>query len=112
MPPKRLDYAVPTVKQNDKRFRAARVVAAALVIILTVVANVAMLCGAESDPGFGALIFLAGFSPIVNGVLLIIGFVCALALPRQSRGYGLLSIGLPLAAIVFNLFILALMRRF
>lgn len=100
----KLDYI-----SSQPAHRRIPIAAIAIVAGLTLVLNGILIAMMVSDPGFGAMgIGLMVVSP-VNGALLIL-FVACIPLVKRAPGtsitlYLIFSLGLPLAAIPFDLLI-------
>jgi hypothetical protein len=88
-----------------------------LIAIFLVIVNALLLVAAESDPGFGAVGFLLLISPLVNGILLLIGVWCIPLVARRSHRrstviYSVASIALPIGATAFNFCFLSMMHGY
>jgi hypothetical protein len=106
-----LDYRSPVA---DAR-RSSRVKTATLIVACVVlVANGLLLAVAASDRSWGALGIAIMIGPITNGILLLLSLACIPVVKSGAAGasvgsYLAVAIGLPLAAIPIDFFIIGSM---
>jgi hypothetical protein len=88
----------------------AAVTATVIIALVSVLLNAALIAWMVSDPGFEAMGVAFIYVPIVNAILLILFAACIPLVRRAARGasialYVTLAVGLPLAAIPFDVLV-------
>jgi hypothetical protein len=106
-----LDYrsALADVRRSD-RVRTATILATCVILV----ANGLLLGIAAADRSWGALGIAIMIGPITNGVLLVLSLACVPMVKSAAAGasigsYLVVGIGLPLAAIPIDFFLIGSM---
>jgi hypothetical protein len=116
MPEHPLDYETPRDRKHPP-FKNRAALAACIVVVVTLIVNTLLLASANANPGLASVIICLLVSPACNGVLLATSLACLPLFVKRSsdwaiRGYAIISIVLPLGAMIYNVHYLSAMPRY
>ncbi len=108
-----IDYHAPVPMPR----RNAAAMGIGIVVVVVIAVNTYLLLVGNAVTGLGAIVYLFPLNIVANSALLLAAVFCTfIVMGRCSRGwliaYIVISVALPLAAIVANLTVLSSMRAY